>query len=109
MTLDSITYHYSDFNAPYIEWETESFARNCQNRLIHNILLYSTSSTFLTQVVNQATRAENSLDLFLANNTILVYRVETLPGVSDHDIVYIESKITPNPVHFPKRKIILYN
>ena len=35
--------------------------------------------------------------------------VETFPGMSNHDIVYIESEIAHNRVHIPKRKIFLYN
>ena len=98
-----------DFNVPHIEWETESISPQCQNRPIHKKLLDITSSSSLTQVVNKATRNENTLDLFFTNNPSLINRVETLPGMSDHDIVYVESESTPQRVAIPKRKIFLYN
>ncbi len=98
-----------DFNVPHIEWESESISPQCQNRTIHNRLLDITSSNSLTQVVNKSTRGENTLDLFFTNNPSLINRVETMPGMSDHDIVYVESEITPNRVVIPKRKIYLFN
>ena len=44
---------------------------------------------------SNSTRGENTLDLFAANNNILVTRCVTIPGMSDHDCVLVESRLHP--------------
>jgi hypothetical protein len=44
----------------------------------------------LTQVVNKTTRKDKTLDLILTNYPATVNKVETLPPIADHDIVYTE-------------------
>ena len=50
----------------------------------------------LTQVVVQPTRKDNILDLIITNLPNQVPRIEIMPGISDHDIVFIEFNITPS-------------
>jgi len=40
---------------------------------------------------------------------ILVNKVEVIPGISDHEIVYIESSLRPDKIKKPPRKVYLYN
>ena len=47
------------------------------------------------QVVNKTTRKDKTLDLILTNYPATVYKIETLPPIADHDIVYLEC-ITAN-------------
>jgi hypothetical protein len=49
----------------------------------------------LTQLVTQLTREPNTLDLILTNCPSSFGRVETMPGLSDHDIVFTELDINP--------------
>ena len=49
----------------------------------------------LTQMVTESTSYENILDLFLTNNPTLVNKVEIMPGLSDHNIIYTEVSIKP--------------
>jgi hypothetical protein len=49
----------------------------------------------LTQLVTQLTRGPNTLDLILTNCPSSFGRVETMPGLSDHDIVFTELDINP--------------
>ena len=98
-----------DFYLPHIDWQTDSITSKCQNRQIHDQLLDIANSRSLSQVVTKSTRGENTLDLFFTNNDSLVNRVETLPGMSDHDIVLVESEITQKRAPQPKRKLLLYN
>ena len=80
----------------------------CQNRSLNNQLLDIANSISLSQTVNKTTRSENTLDLFFTNNESLVNRVETILGMSDHDIVLIENELSPKRVPQPKRKVLLY-
>ena len=50
--------------------------------------------TGLTQLVTQQTRGPNTLDLIL-NSPSSFGRVETMPGLSDHNIVFTELDINP--------------
>ena len=53
----------------------------------------------------QPTRNENNLDLFLTNNQSLVKSTSIIPGISDHEIVVIDSIIRPKVAKAAKRKI----
>lgn len=44
----------------------------------------------LEQIVSFPTRKDHVLDLFMTNRPSLVNRCEPLPGIVDHDIVYID-------------------
>ena len=52
---------------------------------------------------------ENILDLFFCNNLTLVNRVETIPGIFDHECVYVESSLRPSKTVTPPRKVHLYH
>ncbi|MCS5551353.1 MAG: hypothetical protein NZ811_07535, partial [Gammaproteobacteria bacterium] len=41
----------------------------------------------------EPTRGENTLDLIITNNPSRFTRVETIPGISDHEIVFSELDI----------------
>ena len=62
----------------------------------------------LTQMVTEPTRYEDTLDLFLTNNPTLVSKVEIMPGLSDHDIVYSEVNIKPQIVTQKPRVMPVY-
>ena len=49
----------------------------------------------LTQLVTQPIRGPNTLDLILTNSSSSFGRVENMPGLSDHDIVFTELDINP--------------
>ena len=51
---------------------------------------------------------ENILDLFFSNNPSLVNRVEVIPGISDHETVYVESSLRPAKAQTPPRKVHIY-
>ena len=51
----------------------------------------------------------NILDLFFTNNDTLVNRIEPLPGISDHDIVFVESSLRPQITKPEKRKIYQFH
>ena len=55
------------------------------------------------------TRGENFLDLILTDHPNLVQRTENLPGLADHDAVYMEFQIHPPKKCQPQRQIPVYN
>ena len=52
--------------------------------------------------------SSNLLDLFLTNNRTLVNKCEVIPGISDHEAVYVESSMHPRKVKTPPRKVFRY-
>lgn len=53
-------------------------------------LIHDTICSNLEQIVSFPTRKDHVLDLFMTNRPSLVNRCEPLPGIVDHDIVYID-------------------
>ena len=47
----------------------------------------------LSQLVHSPTRLNNILDLFITNLPALTKSVDVIPGISDHDIVLINSLV----------------
>lgn len=60
----------------------------------------------LEQIVSFPTRKDHVLDLFMTNRPSLVNSCEPLPGIVDHDIVYID--ITAKINKLTQRKINLW-
>ena len=61
----------------------------------------------LTQIVDFPTRINNILDVFITNRPSLVKQCYPQPGISDHEVVYVESYIKAPIQQGHKRK--LYN
>ena len=87
-----------------IIWEEESS--------ISNQLLSIAKDSFLEQVVTEPTRitetTSNILDLFFTSNPALINKVEVIPGIRDHEAVFIELSLRPMRVVTPPRKINKY-
>ncbi|XP_076443976.1 uncharacterized protein LOC143282261 [Babylonia areolata] len=62
----------------------------------------------MEQVVQEPTRLENTLDLVLTNSPHLIPRVNVIPGLSDHDIVFCEFQTKVTLGRQPQRQIPLY-
>ena len=97
-----------DLNLPDIDWTTATTEGNQVKLSINERFINMMQNCGLEQKVNFNTRKENILDLFLTNRPSLVTRCTPLPGLGDHDIVYIESEITPKRNKPAKRKIYLW-
>ena len=55
-------------------------------------------------MVTFPTRENNTLDLFLTNHPSLVPRVEPVPGLSDHEVVYMEFQTDHQRKHQTRRR-----
>ena len=97
-----------DMNLPGIEWPSTSIKPNCPSPAQHNLFIDILADHGMSQIVDQPTRGENTLDLIAVNNLTLVNRTEILPGISDHDAVFAEIDIRPKRYGQAKRKIPLY-
>jgi ATP-dependent helicase YprA (DUF1998 family) len=62
----------------------------------------------LAQMVEEPTRGENTLDLVISDNRSGITRVHTLPGISDHDIVFAEVDLKIKTKIQKPRSIPLY-
>ena len=101
-----------DFNLPDINWEEENVNNYASNSFSCNQLLAIMKDSFLDQVVMEPTRitetTSNILELFFTSNQTLINKVEIIPGISDHEAVFIESSLKPMKVKTPARKVYQY-
>ena len=101
-----------DFNLGDIDWEDECPVPKAVNATQCPQLLSVVKDAFLEQMVSSPTRiteySSNLLDLFLTNNRTLVNKCEVIPGIGDHEAVYVESSMRPMKVKTPPRKVFQY-
>ena len=62
----------------------------------------------MEQIVDFPTRLDNTLDLVFTTHKSLVNKCNHLPGISDHDIVLVDTNIRINRTKQTKRKIYLW-
>lgn len=84
--------------------------RNCPG--LHNQLVDLLHDVGMEQMVLEPTRrtdhVENTLDLVITNTPQLIPRVEVVPGLSDHDVVYFEYKARVIPKNTRKKPFPIY-
>ena len=95
-------------NLPGIEWPSTSIKPNWPSPAQHNLFIDVLANHGMSQIVDQRTRGENTLDFIAVNYLTLANRTEILPGISDHDALFAEIDITPKRHGQAKRKIPLY-
>ncbi len=98
-----------DFNCPGADWEQNLVRTGSPEMPAHDALLNFTTEHQMTQVQHEPSRGNNCLDLYFTTKPSLVKSVNTLPGISDHDIVVVDSDIKPTRVKTPPRKIYRYH
>ena len=96
-----------DFNLPDINGEDHSPTGNAYAQALNHRLIYLAEDLSLDQMVNFNTRKDNTLDLFFTSHPSLLEKLKSLPplGKSDHDIVLIDTSLTPSRTKPVKRKI----
>jgi len=101
-----------DFNLADINWDNECPAPHANNKTQCQQLIDICKNTYLEQIVDQPTRVteytSNLLDLFFTNNKTLINKCEVLPGIADHEAVFIESSLRPMKVKKHARKVHIY-
>ena len=97
-----------DMNLPDFEWETEQLTTNQYTHSISYSFLDTLANTGLQQIVNFPTRNNNTLDVVLNNRPSLVKQCVGMPGLSDHDIVFVETSLRALRHKPVRRKILLW-
>ena len=62
----------------------------------------------MEQIVDFPTRLDNTQDLAFTTHRSLVNKCKPLPGISDHDIVLVDTNIRIDRTKQTKRKIYLW-
>ncbi|CAC5368279.1 unnamed protein product [Mytilus coruscus] len=101
-----------DFNLGNIDWSNSSVIPSKPDPSLHQHLLDILQDHNLTQVVDKPTRNDRTLDLLCMSNPSLVNRVETLPPLGDHDIIFSEinlslskAKQSPQSIHLQESRL----
>ena len=86
-----------DFNLPGIDWQNECVRPYAAHSAVCHQMLDISKNSYIDQLVNEPTTNtetnSNILDLFFTNNETLVNQVKVIPGISDHETVFIESSL----------------
>jgi hypothetical protein len=92
-----------DFNLPKFNWTNKSVKPGAQYARTQQMFIDTLDDLGLSQIVEVPTRGINTLDLVITNHPSKIIRAETLPGISDHDIVFVAFDMIPmkkNPTRF---------
>jgi len=98
-----------DMNLPNINWNLNSVTGNSYPQDISNSLIDEFNSGSFIQMAEQPTRGNNILDLFATNRPSLVQHIEVIPGISDHEIVSVESVLSATIVKPKAHQVYLWN
>ena len=97
-----------DFNLPSYDWENMTLKPKPRYPNLHRDFIDLLGDTGLVQVVKEPTRLGNTLDIVLTNCPSLIPRVEVIPGLSDHRVVYFEYITRPETRKNAARPILLF-
>lgn len=98
-----------DFNLPGIDWELNTVKPGSTHVDIQEKFIQYLHDYGLQQMVRDPTREGTILDLFLTNNKTLINKVQTIPGISDHDCVLVTGNLSPITHKQSRREIPLYS
>ena len=96
-----------DVNLPDIDWKTHAIKGHNYQISINQCFLNTIYDTGSDKIVRFPTRGENILDVFLTNCPSLIEKCKAVPGVSNHDIVFVEASTRATRTKQPQRKIFL--
>ena len=105
---DKIIILAGDFNLPHIDWNTLAVKSGCNQSNQHHFILDISEEHGLEQIQLNNTRQEHNLDLYFTSHPSLVKNCETIPGISDHDMIIVDSDIKPKYNKPKRRKIYQY-
>ena len=82
--------------------------RDAQDREVQQALLDLNTDFNLTQAYGQPTRENNLLDLIFTTNPSLIKSTTNAPGISDHDMVIVDSDTKPHYTKQRPRKCFIF-
>jgi len=98
-----------DFNAKDIDWDQHQPMKDCAKRAMCEELLILANDHSLTQLQRKPTREHSVLDLCFVNKPSLVKSSNTIPGISDHDMIVTDMLLKPVINIKPRRKIYKFS
>ena len=98
-----------DFNCPDIDWDCLSVQKEAQDKEVQQAIIDLSVDFNLTQVQDKPTREDNILDLVFTTNPSLIKSTSNTPGISDHDIVVVDSDTKPFYVKQKPRKSFVFS
>ena len=90
---DGIVLMGGDFNLAKVDWEEDRIPAGCRFPVQAREMLRIAADQSLTQINHKSSRGENCLDLIFTNHPQLVKSPHVTPGISDHDIVVLDSDL----------------
>jgi hypothetical protein len=96
-------------NFPGWNWKENTLKPNSTAPNLHTDFMDVLNNNALIKLVEEPTRQQNTLDLILTNHPGKVIRTDTIPGISNHDIVYTKFDLRPVKLQQKPRTIPLYN
>ena len=87
---------------------SESIKAGAAYKGLHHRFSEIINDNGLVQIVEEPTRKDNTLDLFVTNRPNKVLRVDVLPGVSDHGMVFTELDMRPVKQKQKPRRVPIY-
>ena len=98
-----------DLNLSNINWENYSIQGTAYPSSLCDTIINFLHEFGFSQVVNFATRGNNILDVFFTNRPSLINCCYPLAGISDHEVIYIESSLAPHQQQNIKKKSFLWH
>ena len=105
---DSIKLMGGDFNLAKVDWEEDRIPAGCQFPVQAKKMLKIAADQSFTKMNHKPTRGENCLDLIFNNHPQLVKSTHVTPGISDHDIVVLDSDLKAEGQKTKPRKNFQY-
>ena len=97
-----------DFNLPGINWDEEQPNTGSTCLPLSRELIRIASDFSLSQINSTPTRGENILDLLFTSHPSLMKSTYVTPGISDHDILIMDTDLKAQTRKGKPRKIYLY-
>ena len=98
-----------DLNLPDIKWNRLSISSYQYPLTINNHFLDLIGYGGFTQLVDTPTHDNRILDIFATNQPSYIISCYVVPGISDHEALYIESKLAVYTTPPIQRKVYLWS
>ena len=97
-----------DANLTDIEWDRNVVNDNSYKHVVNQLYLDNILNTSSELVVRFPTHGDETMGVFITNRSSLIYKCKPIPGVSDHDIVFVEAKVLVPRKKLSQTKIYLW-
>ena len=97
-----------DFNFPGWDWNNKRLKPKSAYPSLLTKFSEILDDVSMVQIVEEPTRKNHTLDLLITNQPDKILRVDVLPGVSDHDIIFAEFDLRPIKYSQKPCQILLY-